>query len=152
PKVTERAAKSAVRLDLGVFAQQVRLLYATDRQRAEPGASEAFTGERGDGTLTYGAATIQVPEKHRFGHLEQPFHFRLWRLEIDAKANPAKHFLLEDVSVLDLEKWRWIIEKNGPADVLLFVHGFNTSFKAASLQFAQVAYDLNTRAIPILFS
>ena len=39
-----------------------------------------------------------------------------------------------------------------PADALVFVHGFNTSFDDAVLRHAQIVWDLQYTGLPVLFS
>lgn len=143
---------------------RVPVWFATDRKHVpDASASDRFGAERnigvdGLGVLTYGQVTVSIPDSHRKGHLEKP---KLFKLEF--RANPDKHLIVQDVNVLEEGDWFASIraevsgaESADPADtsddILLFVHGYNTSWEQAALRAAQFTYDLEFRGLPVLFS
>lgn len=118
------------------------IYYATNRAVVAPAdKSPKRFGKTAD-TLTYGACTINIPiEHHRKGKLEVP---GWW-----SARDPAKHFLVEAVQPLDIEAFR---EQTSANDVLLFVHGYNTSFKFAVLRTGQLVHDLAFPGQGVAFS
>lgn len=143
---------------------RVPVWFATDREhvRDAPAAKrfgiERNAGADGLGALSYGQVTVSIPDSHRKGHLEKP---KLFKLEF--RANPDKHLIVQEVRELDETEWLASIraevsgpESDDPADtsddILLFVHGYNTSWEQAALRAAQFTYDLEFRGLPVLFS
>lgn len=129
----------------------VRVFYATDRKAtasAEPDAR--FGGERGEG-LEYGMVNVTIPRTHERGNMESP---SLLRLEF--KADPQKHIVLQSITELDADAWRARIGKQATAldnpGILVFIHGYNTSFADAARRCGQLAYDLNFAGAPVIFS
>jgi esterase/lipase superfamily enzyme len=130
----------------------LRVFYATNRKaRAQPVADDAhFGGERGTG-LTYGAVNVTIPRSHKRGSLEAPSVLRL-----EFHADPQKHVMLQSLRVMDVNAWRAEIGKQAVAlnnpGILVFIHGFNTSFADAARRAGQLAYDLNFAGSTVVFS
>jgi esterase/lipase superfamily enzyme len=128
----------------------MRVYYATDRrQTASEVADEHFGGERGG--LVFGAANVTIPATHKRGKMEAPSILRL-----QFRADPNRHILLQSLRALDAQTWRVEIAKqaaglNNPG-ILLFIHGYNTSFADAACRVGQLAYDLNFAGAPVVFS
>ena len=121
--------------------------YATNRE---------WTGKEGYGSnraqrLEYGRAEVSIPTSRRPGELPVP---TLWKLEL--KPDPNKHFILRNVEPLKGNAVRAALRSAlGSSDtksVLLFVHGFNTTFDDVALRTAQLAHDLSFRGLPLFFS
>jgi esterase/lipase superfamily enzyme len=129
----------------------MRVYYATNRKettRSNP--DEHFGGDRGAG-LSYGSVNVTIPRTHKRGGLESPSILRL-----QFRADPTKHVMLQSVRALDVDAWRAEIGKraagvNNPG-ILVFVHGFNTSFADAARRAGQLAYDLNFSGATVVFS
>jgi esterase/lipase superfamily enzyme len=125
----------------------VPVLFATDR--AWVGSDNFFSGQRGP--LRFGRARVSIPDDHRLGNLEKP---RWWRLEF--RADPAKHVVVLNVEDIheDLVKARLgnELEQAGRDDILLFIHGYHTSFGDAVCLAAQFAYDLQFGGVTALYS
>ena len=130
--------------------QTVDLLYATNRGPAFD--DSYFSGERND-ALSYGTATVQVPLAHRVGKLELPFKLTLLSFTIyEQAADPAVHFIINNVDVRSLDDWKELVAGSGKDHALVFVHGFNTTFRDAVYRAAQIMWDLQYGGIPVLFS
>jgi esterase/lipase superfamily enzyme len=128
----------------------MRVYYATDRKdTASAAPEERFSGDRG--VLTLGVAQVTIPKTHRRGGLEAPSILRL-----EFHADPQKHVLVQSLRVLDVDAWRAEIGKQAVglnnAGILVFVHGYNTSFADAARRAGQLAYDLNFAGATVLFS
>ncbi len=76
-----------------------------------------------------------------------------WPLSLPA--NPKKDFLTESIASLDTAgALKWLSEKV-PAhdgDLIIFVPGYNTPFDRGVYLFAQVVYDSDMKATPVLFA
>ncbi|MFN3673935.1 MAG: alpha/beta hydrolase, partial [Bosea sp. (in: a-proteobacteria)] len=74
------------------------------------------------------------------------------------RVDPAQHFSVADVGRLDLApvvaEVKREIQRRPAAerDVLVFVHGYNTSFADAAFRFAQIVYDSGFKGVPVLFT
>jgi esterase/lipase superfamily enzyme/acyl carrier protein len=129
------------------------LFYATDR--APTGASspaQYFGAERQSGSrLSYGTCEVTIPyASHRAGEAEEPAWYRL-----EWEDDPAKHFTLKSMRPLDRGAFFAEIDgrfRGGARDTFVFVHGYNVSFTRAARRTAQIAYDLDFKGIPVLFS
>lgn len=129
----------------------IDVYYATDRART--GASHParfYGGERGD-RLELGIATVTIPDTHVAGQVEKP---SIWRLEFRASA--SKHILLKSVKPVDPDSFFGSLQdefdEDAGRDLLLFIHGYNTSFEYAAQRSAQMVHDMGNGTVPVLFS
>jgi esterase/lipase superfamily enzyme len=126
---------------------KVSIYVATTRDAAAQ--PEYFTGERGP-KLAFAKIDITVPRGHKTGELELPDSY--------SSANPAKHFTVSSIQLLQspviLADVRRDVARrpSSERDVLVFVHGFNTSFADAAYRFAQIVYDSGFKGVPVLFT
>jgi esterase/lipase superfamily enzyme len=85
------------------------------------------------------------------GELEGPSILRL-----ELRADPEKH--VHVVSVQSEEKRAFLrrvasrVDASPKREVLVFIHGFNTTFEYATRRAAQVAADLGFNGAPVVFS
>ena len=130
----------------------LRLYFVTTRQPTGTGkAAQAFGTARSD-KLSFGTVEVSIPADHRWATLESP---SLLRLEWDT--DPKRHVMLADAfETLTAPSWKGELARQAAAfdkgGVLLFVHGYNTSFAAAAERAAQLAYDLAFPGPTVLFS
>ena len=117
-----------------------------------------YTGER-NGSLSFGAIRIRVPDKHSMGKIELPTDLKIFGLTIwHETANQTDHFIIRSVRKTDEAKWISAISAtNGGKDAknkraIIFVHGFNTKFGDAAFRTAQIVWDLQFRGTAVLFS
>lgn len=129
------------------IAGTVRVFVATTREKADEPLY--FNGERG-AKLAFAKLDVTVPRAHRPGELELP--------KVGGTINPALHFAVAEVDRLDLApvvaEVKREIQRRPAAerDVLVFVHGYNTSFADAAYRFAQIVYDSGFKGVPVLFT
>jgi len=96
--------------------------------------------------LSYGRASVLIPDTHVEGRIERP---RWWKLEV--AVDKGKHMFVKSLAVLSSSAWS--VQLNSDArSALLFVHGYNVNFTEAILRTAQLAYDLKFHGNPICFS
>ena len=126
-------------------AHVVDMLVATTRARSDvPGV--VFSGERGAG-LTMENIIVSIP----------PDSVRKPGAVIYPKrnpGNPANEFVALKVEPLDkAESVDWFRRVAGPKGrLLIFVHGFNSTYEEAVMRFAQISYDTRVNAAPVLFT
>ena len=124
----------------------VPILYATDRLAAAKGF---YGSERG--SLEFGVAAVSVPTDKRLGSLPRP---RWWKLEL--APNPSRHVVVLSVERRDhqifVENLRRALSDGPELGVLVYIHGYNTTFVDAARRAAQLAYDLAYSGITLLYS
>ena len=128
----------------------MRVYYATDREMTGAAAADArFGGDRG--ALSFGFVNVALPATHQMGELESPSI-----LKLEFTADPEKHVTLESIRTLTTDAWRSEIAKRATAldkpGILVFVHGYNSSFADAARRAGQLAFDLKFSGAAVLFS
>ncbi len=146
PDVGEPVVDSSGKLRYHV----VRVFYATNRKATGDSSPDAhFGGDRG--ALAYGIVNVALPKTHEVGQLEAPSILRL-----EFTADPDKHVMVQSLKVLNLASWRADVAKHatelGNPGILVFVHGYNSSFSDAARRAAQLAFDLKFGGSTVLFS
>jgi esterase/lipase superfamily enzyme len=149
-------------IDVPPDSYGVAVLFATDRQEIKQRTEQItkFTSERGK-RLLLGKATVTVPRFHYLGHLERPWEIKVPftnMVLLSGQEDPALHFRLLSVETLTKEMFannllsRINSSKAFAGQVLIFVHGYNTSFEAAMYRAAQIAFDLEFDGAPLVYS
>ncbi|MFT3998494.1 MAG: alpha/beta hydrolase, partial [Asticcacaulis sp.] len=129
----------------------VKIYYATTRKPTGSKIPAMVYG--GDaGALTFGQAVVSVPKARQAGELPRP---QAWSLEF--RPDPNRHFVLTRVSPYAGRKpffdaVRDQVGRSKQREVMVFIHGYNTSFEGAALRTAQLAVDLGLDGAPILYS
>lgn len=121
------------------------VIFVASVRNGENGAANEMTH---DGTH-YSLQTISIPPHHKIGQIEHPTF---------GKPNPMHDFVVSSRRDLKEQSFR-----NGIAthisgrigsnrDVLLYVHGFNTSYNEARFRLAQIVQDGRFGGVPVLFT
>src|SRR5215217_110150 len=119
----------------------VDFLFATSRERDTSVETIAFTGERAE-RLSFGAASIRIPEEHKVGEITLPSVWRIWGFTLsEEKPDEQKHFTVRALKVLTADEWSAAINTKNPKSALIFVHGYNTTFEDALYRNAQLGRD-----------
>jgi esterase/lipase superfamily enzyme len=130
---------------------EITTYYATNRKATGSAAPLDYYGTEDATALQYGRMAITIPAAHEVGNIELP---SLWKLEMNP--DPSKHFVIKELSPLEnakaLEELRAASGKKDSRSLLVFVHGFNTSFAEAALRTAQLAHDLEFPGVPMFMS
>lgn len=106
-----------------------------------------------DDELAVGRLAVSVPFSHRVGELDRPKWWEFGWIRPD----PTRSMMIWDSqqwgreALADSVRAR-LEEQGGEAEVLVFIHGFNTSFDEAALRTAQIAYDLRFGGVAAFFS
>ncbi len=108
-----------------------------------------FSGERSSG-LDYAKVTVTLPPTHRPGQVERPK-----RLPPDPKTemtviNPVS-FANEKQIIADMNRTLARLRAE-ERSILVFIHGYNTTYTDAVLRFGQFVEDSGFDGVPVLFS
>lgn len=129
-------------------ASRVSMLVATTRSADNALPGQIFTGERG-GTMNFADITVSVPPAaaRKVGDVQWPKQL---------PANPATDFVTISADILNQHQAIKVFNKRmratGERRVMVFVHGYNTSFEEAVYRFTQIIYDSGAPAMPVLFT
>jgi esterase/lipase superfamily enzyme len=136
---------------------RVRIYYATTRKPSGAKVKPAFYADdpAPDYVLSYGYCDVSIPhpDDRTLGVLESPS-----LLALTYRWNPDKHVMVLEDSLRQLSREEMMkrlavhVGMSEKKDLLVFIHGFNTSFEFAARRTAQIAYDLNFPGVPFLFS
>jgi esterase/lipase superfamily enzyme len=120
----------------------VQVHYATNRKVSDK--HELYSGGTDD-VLRYGLANISIPQvsRHKRGKVERPIRF--------FKEEKGKHFVIDDgEQVSDELFFKNLKVSSSNKRMILFIHGFNVTFKEALYQAAQIKMDLFFDDDPIM--
>jgi esterase/lipase superfamily enzyme len=126
-------------------ASMVQVFIASTREGEKGAASQKASS---DG-MHYALATMTLPPSHQAGAIESPF----W-----GSANSKDHIVVAGERELDAEEFRAEFASHVSGrigvnrDVLVYVHGFNTSFEESRLRAAQIVADSHFGGVPVLFT
>ena len=133
----------------------MRVFYATDRQRRSMGTAPArlyMTERRRDDALDVGVCDVSIPINHQHGVMERP---SIMHLEFSGERRGKHVVLLRVVPTAEagfFAALRKRVKADPSRELLVFVHGFNTSFAEAAERSAQIAYDLGFEGAPVFYS
>ena len=130
------------------------IYYSTDRNQTASGF-----GEQRDGELWFGKTIINIPERHRLGKIERPAKYAilgatLYQQEVDT----SRHFSLLSEEPLVRSTFAPIVKRDlakkpqMTTSALVYIHSFNSTFSEALYRAAQLAWDLNFKGVPFLYS
>src|SRR5579883_887290 len=128
----------------------VRVYFVTNRAVSGSGANVSnYSDVLRSGSRTYGESEVSVPLDRRVGELKTPFFRRFF-------SGSQKDISVTSTRVMDRNSFfgginRKLKSTNGK-EVLVFVHGFNTSFEEALERTAQLSYDLKFEGATISFT
>ncbi len=126
-------------------APQLVAIFVASARNGENGAANEMSR---DGTH-YSLQMISVPPHHKVGEIERPAF---------GGPNPSQHFILASRRDLDETTFRNELASHisgrigSNRDVLLYVHGFNTSYDEARFRLAQIVEDGRFGGVPVLFT
>jgi esterase/lipase superfamily enzyme len=132
-----------------IALQKRPVLFATNRNlRNVAGTPSERFGGAVDQRIRYGSCLVNIPvENHTEGKLELPSWY--------SRRDPNWYFLIDATAEMDFKQFRDIIAQKGSdtrRDVLVFIHGYNTSFDYAVMVLAQVTHDIQFSGLPLAFS
>lgn len=125
------------------------VFYGTTRART--GSKPVTYSNEERAKIDLGLAWVSIPPNHVRGRLEERSVLKFW-----AKPDPLTEVVLAQVVPLNTENFNkrlsGTVENSKSKRLLIFVHGFNNTFSQAARRAGQLAYDLDMRATPVLYS
>jgi esterase/lipase superfamily enzyme len=125
--------------------------FGTDRKPLDANNLALGFGPEPDDTLHFGKRIVRIPLGHRAGELGSPLWKRLLagvddRITVDPATTLAPDAFVRDV--------RSFLDQLDPSDrnVLVYIHGFNTSFDEAAKRAAQLGFDLKVPGVTAFYS
>jgi esterase/lipase superfamily enzyme len=132
----------------------IRINFATNRNIIHPQAHDASRFGNELGQLTFGSALIEILVRKTHGE-RQPSQERPRPTPQDSFTVGQLNGMTADDFYQAISNTLWQTVGSGPTtknDVVLFVHGFNNSFRFSSVRLAQLVYDTRFEGKPVLFS
>ena len=129
-----------------------KVWYGTNRRPLDAGASKGFLDERDTlGVVHFGTCRIRIPKSHKFGSVGTS-----WFLRWTSRGPDGKLRLLRPIEILDGESFgaslRNALDGGSEGSVLVYVHGYNTTFEEAAIRAAQIGFDLKIDGATAFFS
>jgi esterase/lipase superfamily enzyme len=146
--------RSYAGLDSG--AARITIFVATTRRAVQSERPGERYGPDDADSLQFAAVGVNVPpySARGTGDLPRPSTLRVNALTY--RPDPAKDFFVSSVIPVDSNRFVSRLGTDLAAtksrDVLVFVHGFNTSFEDAALRAAQIAADIGFDGSVVLFT
>ena len=137
----------------------VPVFYGTDRERI-PNEKRADYNELRAHRLELGRALVTIPKNHQVPKIERPWALHLWYFGnvFELTEDPKEHFTLQEIKSLSksgflaLARERLAAANRFKGHIIVFVHGYNTSFDNALYRTAQIANDLHFDGAPFVYS
>jgi esterase/lipase superfamily enzyme len=121
-------------------------IFIASTRKGESGAAAQEASTEG---TRYALTTLTFPPGHQAGAIERP----MW-----GAGNPSNHVVVAGRRELDADEFHAELASHVSGrvgvnrDILVFVHGFNTSFQEARWRAGQIAADSRFGGVPILFT
>ena len=122
-------------------------LFVASTRRDDRARTPGYDTPKSNAHFTF--ETISVPPAHKPGQIELPS----W-----GKANAREHFVVTQTSPVEVDNFTSQIATHlsgrvgSNRDVLVFVHGFNTTLDEARFRLAQLTADGRFGGVPVLFT
>ena len=137
----------------------VPVFYGTDRERI-PNEKRADYNELRAHRLELGRALVTIPKNHKVPKIERPWALHLWYFGdvFELTEDPKEHFTLQEIKTLSKSGFLALVRERLAAanrfknHIIVFVHGYNTSFDNALYRTAQIANDLHFDGAPFVYS
>ncbi len=125
--------------------------FGTNRRPLDPSDPGKGFGTEFDERIHFGKRIVRIPSSHRTGELGSP----LWKrvlLQVDDRitVDPATA-MPRDAFERDVRKFLAGLDASD-RNVLVYIHGFNTSFDDAARRAAQLGFDLKVPGMTVLYS
>jgi esterase/lipase superfamily enzyme len=151
-QITEAGADEGVPKEPDKDQAIERIYYATDRDREDVAGEVRYgAGRSPSDALQFGACDVSIPRDHRMAAFESA---SVLRFEFSQQRGRDITLLkvrpeTRDAFVADISA---AVRRSERHDVLVFIHGFNTTFADAARRTAQLRYDLSFDGPAILYS
>jgi esterase/lipase superfamily enzyme len=136
---------------------ELKVNYATDRlpnleATPDPDPGKYFSGNLDSNfkDFSFGTVTVTIPTRRAPGELNLP---RSWNFV--TQKDPTRFFVIQQILPVSRDSFLQQINTPDPQEessLLLFVHGFDTTFADAAFRAAQLAHDLQFRGKVMFYS
>jgi esterase/lipase superfamily enzyme len=125
--------------------------FGTNRKPLDAADPARGFGGEFDDTVHFGKRIVRIPSSHQPGELGSPLWKRLLlRVDDRITVDPATA-LAPDAFSRDIRAFIAGLDPND-RNVLVYIHGFNTSFDEAARRAAQLGFDLKVPGITVFYS
>ena len=130
----------------------VPVFYGTNRRLTGSRDPNVFYGH-GQGFIDFGVVRVSVPRNRSVGSIPRPP--RSW--DGDLHSGRSRYFILEGVERFDsdyefAEALEDQVDSTERREVLVFIHGYNQTFRQAAERTAQIAVDLELDGAATMYS
>jgi esterase/lipase superfamily enzyme len=136
--------------------REYRVWFGTDRRPSVAGDYALGFSDEFDAQLHFGSCSVFIPKSHNLGSLGSPFFIRLARIALGKEADEPLKLLAIDAgcaaSIQDELAARLAPLLADSREILLYIHGYNVSFKEAAIRAAQIGADLGLTGPMVFFS
>jgi len=125
--------------------------YATTRQPKDPHDNTRGYSARRDSVVHYGSCRVFIPRSHKIGSTGSPW----WKRLLTGSDDRLKLLDIRETSAdSHWEQIRLRVDSvsAGEGDALIFVHGYNVTFRDAAVRTAQIGFDLSIKGPTAFFS
>jgi esterase/lipase superfamily enzyme len=125
--------------------------FGTNRKPIDPSApAKGFSGEYDD-EMRFGKRIVFIPTSHRPGEIGSPLWKRLLTQTDDRIEVGPSTSLTEQTFAREIREFLGKLDPND-RNVLVYIHGFNTSFDDAARRAAQLGFDLKVPGVTAFYS
>lgn len=125
--------------------------FGTNRKPLDPADPAQGFGTEFDERMHFGKRIVRIPSSHRPGELGSPLWKRLLTGVDDRLVLEPARSLDEAGFMRELRAFLGGLEASD-RNVLVYIHGFNTSFDEATLRAAQLGHDLKVPGVTAVYS
>ena len=122
-------------------SRKYRVWFGTNRQEERRNGRVSFGPARAD-RITYGYCDVTIPKYHRIGSVGDPWWKRFPRFWQNNRLTMADLQLLAETAFFSQVRRLFADLPDDERILLVFLHGFNTSFDRAAIRAAQLGVDL----------
>jgi len=137
-----------------IATRRYRVWFGTDREPANEEATEPYFSRNFDPQLHFGSCLVYVPNSHRFGEIKSSWLKRKFNTLVLRQEDDTLRIV--QVESLDAEGFGAGLSNElrhwTRRTALVFVHGYNVSFREAALRAAQIGFDLRVEGTMAFFS
>ena len=130
--------------------------YGTNRLPVDPANySLGFSNEADPtGKVHYGICSVNIPPIPTFGSVGTSFlsQLRKWKFADDHYKISGFHPITSDQEFVERIRKKLGLMDESERVVLVYIHGYNNSFKASALRAAQIGFDLKIPGVTALYS
>jgi len=146
PRPSRKSANAILTTEHGTLYP---VWYATDRLKHR--TRNDFTGSR-DTEVKYGTAQVWIPKAHKLGEIGSNPITRLFKGDDRIKTSHIALLKAEEFWKSIEERMKEVTATQKNKHTLIFIHGYNVTFKSAAIRTAQLGADLGINGVTAFYS